>query len=159
EAVLLCRNPVTCLVVGTSNLVYEYQTHHDQIAVGRGPRSPDHGAGGPAASLVQVLPQGLHPAPAVRPADLARVPQDRLPGAGAIPAGLARPAPDAGPIQGSRPLHPPEGGHPPSGKKGVAALFDAAVARARQQGLIGPKPRGVIDATGYETRHASRYYV
>jgi hypothetical protein len=33
------------------------------------------------------------------------------------------------------------------------------VARARQQGLIGPKPRGAIDATGYETRHASRYSV
>ena len=26
-------------------------------------------------------------------------------------------------------------------------------------GLIPPKPRGAIDATGYETHHASRYYV
>ena len=33
------------------------------------------------------------------------------------------------------------------------------MARARQQGLIGAKPRGAIDATGYQTRHASRYYV
>jgi transposase len=38
-------------------------------------------------------------------------------------------------------------------------LLDATVARARSCGLIGPKPRAAIDATGYETRHASRYYV
>src|SRR5262249_42243519 len=30
---------------------------------------------------------------------------------------------------------------------------------AKRRGLIPPKARGAIDATGYETRHASRYYV
>ena len=31
--------------------------------------------------------------------------------------------------------------------------------QARERGLIPPKRRGVIDATGYEARHASRYDV
>ena len=61
--------------------------------------------------------------------------------------------------QGSRPLHPPEGGPTPSGKKGVDALLGQTVSHAKQRGLIPPEPRGAIDATGYETHHASRYYV
>ncbi len=56
-------------------------------------------------------------------------------------------------------LHPPEGGPTPSGKKGVDALLGQTVSHAKQRGLIPPKPRGAIDATGYETHHASRYYV
>ena len=72
---------------------------------------------------------------------------------------MGRVASGLGPDQGSRPLHPPEGGPTPSGKKGVDALLGQTVSHAKQRGLIPPKPRGAIDATGYETHHASRYYV
>src|SRR5262245_19054265 len=54
ELYLLCRNPVTPLGVGASNMVYEYQAHHEQVAAGSGPRGPRHGAGGPAALLLEV---------------------------------------------------------------------------------------------------------
>lgn len=37
--------------------------------------------------------------------------------------------------------------------------MDASVARARTRGLIPRTPRGAVDATGFESRHASRYYV
>ena len=43
-------------------------------------------------------------------------------------------------------------------KKDIDALFQQTVTQACAIGLIGPKPRGVIDATGYETRHISRYF-
>src|SRR5262249_49867143 len=108
---------------------------------------------------LQVLAQGLHPAPALRPAGAPRVPQDRLPRPGTTPARLVRLAPGAGPGQGPRPLHPPEGGPAAARKKGVDALLTRAVSRAREGGLIGPKPRAAIAATGYEARHVSRYCV
>jgi hypothetical protein len=43
--------------------------------------------------------------------------------------------------------------------KTAEALLDAAVAAARARGRTPPKPRAAVDATGLETRHASRYFV
>src|SRR5215207_983054 len=39
------------------------------------------------------------------------------------------------------------------------SLLTAAIARARQLGLIDRRPEAAVDATGFEARHASRYYV
>jgi len=44
-------------------------------------------------------------------------------------------------------------------KGAVAALLAAIFARAKQAGLIDRRPEAAVDATGLETRHASRYYV
>ena len=60
-------------------MVYEHHQTDDQVAAGRGPRGAAPGPGGPARLLVQVLPKGLHPAPALRPVGAEDLPQDRLP--------------------------------------------------------------------------------
>jgi hypothetical protein len=44
-------------------------------------------------------------------------------------------------------------------KGAVARLLDAIIARARRLGRIGRRPEAAIDATGLESRHASRSYV
>jgi Transposase DDE domain len=44
-------------------------------------------------------------------------------------------------------------------KKGeFALLLFRATARAKERGLIGPKPTAAVDATGMESRHTSRYF-
>jgi hypothetical protein len=66
-----------------------------------------------------------------------------------------RPRPEEGP----RPLRDPEGGHPAARKKGVEALLGQAVAEARARRLIAARSRAAVDATGFEARHVSRYFV
>lgn len=51
----------------------------------------------------------------------------------------------------------------PSGGSSKKGCFDSVLGRslhiARAQGLIGERPDGIVDATGLESRHVSRYYV
>jgi hypothetical protein len=56
-------------------------------------------------------------------------------------------------------LHPPEVGPAPAGKKGVDTLLTQIVRQGQQRGLIRPKSRAAIDATGFENRHCNRYFV
>jgi hypothetical protein len=44
-------------------------------------------------------------------------------------------------------------------KKGVDTLLTQTARQAQEGGLIAPKPRAALDATGYESRHCSRYFV
>src|SRR5689334_22182553 len=78
----------------------------DQVAACRGARGAAPGAGVAAGLLVEVLAQGLHPAPAVRRLDPEDLPQDRLPGRRSAPRRLLRAARRPGAVQGARPLHP-----------------------------------------------------
>src|SRR5262245_12601096 len=138
--------------------MYEDHSPHDQVASGSGPHRPGHGRDRLAAVLLQVLPSRLHPAPALRPAEPARVPQARLPRPGTDPPRVGRAARRPRPDQGPRPLHDPEGGHPAARKKGVDALLGRTVAEARARRLIPLKAKAAVDATGFETRHVSRYF-
>src|SRR5579871_3748697 len=138
--------------------MYEDHSPHDQIRRGLGPDGPVRGAGVDPRLLLQVLPQGLYPAPALRLDGPPRVPQGRLPRAGAVPQGLGRTSPGARPGEGPRPLHDPEGGRTVARKRGADDLLRGTVRRARARRLIPEKPRAAIDATGYETRHVSRYF-
>src|SRR3954466_951201 len=87
-------------------MCHDYYTTDDQIAAGGGPGGPAPRGRGPARLLVQVLPQGLHPAPAVRPAGPEDLLQDRLPrrrrAAGRLLRAARRPPPGQGPAL----LHP-----------------------------------------------------
>src|SRR5262245_52865599 len=76
---------------------YEDHKTDDQVATGRGQGGLAPGAGVAARLLLEVLPQGLYPAPAVRhlgPEDLL---QDRLPRRHPAVARLRRASPGAGP--------------------------------------------------------------
>src|SRR4051812_31001839 len=136
----------------------EDHSSHDQVTSGVGPHRLGYRRDRIAAVLLQVLPSRLHPAPTPRPAGPPRVPQGRLSRPGADPPRLGRVARHLGPDEGPRPLHDPEGGRPAARKKGVDALLGQTVAEARARRLILAKPRAAIDATGYETRHVSRYF-
>src|SRR3954447_10179454 len=70
--------------------MYEDLTSQDQVAPGLGPHGPVRGAGVDPRLLLQVLATPLHPAPTLRPADAARVPQGRLSRAGADPHRMGR---------------------------------------------------------------------
>src|SRR5512135_386658 len=138
--------------------MYEDHSSHDQVALGLSPHRLGHCQDRAAAVLFQVHPARLHPAPTLRPADPPRVPQDRLSRSGRNPPRLGRVAGRLGPEEGPRPLHPPESGLAAARKRGVDALLGPTVAEARSRRLIPAKPRAAIDATGYETRHVSRYF-
>src|SRR4051794_31372553 len=138
--------------------MHGYRTSHDQIAVGVGPHRAGRRPRGPARLLLEVLPQGLHSAPALRPDGPPRVPPDRLSWPGGDAPRLGRPTRRPGPDQGPRPFHHAEGGRAAAGKRGVDALLGQTVANARDRGLIPAKPRAAIDATGFEARHVSRYF-
>src|SRR5512146_2391709 len=138
--------------------MYEDHSSHDQVAAGVGPHRLGHRQDRTAAVLLEVLPTRLHPAPTLRPAEPARAPQGRLPRPGADPPRMGRVARRPRPEEGPRPLHDPEGGPAAARKKGVDALLGQTVAEARARRLIAAKPRAAIDATGYETRHVSRYF-
>src|SRR3954466_11579414 len=71
---------------------------------------------------------------------------------------MGRVAGHPGPDEGPRPLHPPEGSPAAARKKGVGALLGQTVAEARTRRLIPAKPKAAVDATGFETRHVSRYF-
>src|SRR5919109_4830155 len=133
-------------------------THHDEIAAGGGPGGPAPGPGEPARLLLEVLPQGLHPGPAVRlpgPEDLL---QDRLPRGRAAPRRLRRAARRPRPGQGPPLLHPLQGRAAAVKKGEVVLLLFQATVRARESGLIDEKPEAAVDATGLESRHTSRYF-
>src|SRR3954452_10114421 len=138
--------------------MYEHYTSDDQIATGRGPRGAALGARVPARLLVQVLPQGLHPAPAVRPAGAQDLLQDRLPRRHRPVRRLRRTA--RGPRAGGDPslLHPLLRRRPAPQKKAFATLLLGTALRAADRGLTGPKPEAAVDATGLEGRHTSRYF-
>src|SRR5262245_11821039 len=138
--------------------MYDNSTPHDQVASGPRAYRPGHGSERLARLLLEVLPTRLHPPSALRPAGPARVPQDRLPRAGADAQGMGRTARGARPGRGPRSLHAPTRRAARVREKGGAALLDRTVAAARARGLIPEKPRAAIDATGFETRHVSRYY-
>src|SRR5947207_2713250 len=87
-------------------MCYDYHTTYDQIAAGRGPRGPAPGSGVPPGLLLEVLAEGLHPAPAVRPAGREDLLQDRLPRRYRPARRLPRAAPGPRPGQGAALLHP-----------------------------------------------------
>src|SRR6476620_4320890 len=125
-------------------MVYGDHKTDDQVAAGRGQGGLAAGAGVAARVLLEVLPQGLHPAPAVRPAGAQDVLQDRLPRPRRAAAGLP-PAP-RGPRHPRRPaLLDPLLRRRPAAKKGeVVLLLLRATARAKEGGLIGVRPTATI---------------
>src|SRR6516162_3480659 len=139
-------------------MCHDYYTTDDQIAAGRDPRGPAPRPGGPARLLLEVLPQGLYPAPALRlpgPEDLLqdRLPRRRRP-ARRLPRAARRPRPGRGPAL----LHPLLRRRPAAKKGEVVCLLFRATARAQEGGLIGARPEAAIDATGLESRHTSQYF-
>src|SRR5262249_43229962 len=132
-------------------MCHDYYTTDDQVAAGRGPRGPAPRPTDPVRLLLEVLPQGLHPAPAVRPAGPEDLLQDRLPRPRPVARGLQRPA--RRPRPGPRPalLHPLQGREAAAKKGDFVRLLLRATARAQGRGLIGGKPEAAVDATGLES--------
>src|SRR5262249_20704209 len=87
-------------------MCHDYYTTDDQIAAGRGPRGAAPRPRGTARLLVEVLPQGLHTAPALRPAGPEDLLQDRLPRCRRLAPRLPRAARRPRLGQGPALLHP-----------------------------------------------------
>src|SRR3954451_1996749 len=132
--------------------MYEDHQTDDQVAACRGQRGAAPGAGVAAGLLVEVLPQRLHPAPAVRRARPEDVPQDRLPRRRAAPGRLLRTPGGSGPGRAA-PLLDALLRRQEAAKKGeFLRLLVHATARAQEGGLIPDKPTAAVDATGMESR-------
>src|SRR5579872_4048394 len=127
-------------------MVYEHHQTDDQVATGRGPRGPAPGTRVPAGLLVEVFPQGLHPAPTLRPAGLEDLPQDRLPRPRPDARRLRRAAPGPSPGRGPALLDPLLRRQAALKKGEFVRLLYRATARAQQGGLIGQKPTAAVDA-------------
>src|SRR5260370_39672950 len=139
-------------------MCHDYAPTDDQIATGCGPGGAAPPPAGPARLLLQVLAQGLHPAPAVRPAGPEDLLQDRLPRRHPTAGGLRRVARGTPPRRGPALLHPLLRRQAALKKGEFVLLLFQATARARQSGLIGDQPEAALDATGMESRHTSRYF-
>lgn len=135
-----------------------YDTNHDHIAAGGGATSLALGPRRYADLLLEVLAPRLHPAPAFRLARPQDLPGDRLRRSDADTGALQRTAPRPRPGQGPALFDRLQSG-PAAAKKGEPILLlVAATVRARHSGLIDEQPEVVIDATGLDSRHTSRFY-
>src|SRR5438067_1143733 len=94
---------VETLLKRAASKVYEDHQTDDQVAACRRPGGAAPGPGGPARLFVEVLAQGLYPAPVVRRPGPKDLPQGRLPGRRPAPGRLRRAAPGPGAVQGPRP--------------------------------------------------------
>src|SRR6516225_11487920 len=136
----------------------DYNTNHDEIAAGGPARGFAPGTRRHARVLLQVLPEGLHPAPALRFAGPEDLPQDRLPRPHPDACGLPRTPRRPRPGQDSALLDSLQGRATAAKKGEPVFLLITATVRAQDRGLIGPQPEAAIDATGLESQHTSRYY-
>src|SRR5262249_11180800 len=136
-------------------MCHDNYTTNDQIAAGGRSGGAAARGRGSARLLLEVFPQGLHPAPTVCPAGPEDLLQDRLPRPRPVAPGLRRIARRT-PL-GRRPalLHPLLRGQTAAKKGEVVLLLFQATVRAAQGGLIGSKPEAAIDATGLESRPTS----
>ena len=114
---------------------------------------------GAARVFRQVLAPGLHPAPARGHSRAASILSNRSALDDSVARRLPRAARDA-PLEEGSALFNPLVCRAKTVKKNAFVLLQAVVLqRARAGALIGSRPEGIIDATGLETRHVSRYYV
>src|SRR3954463_4144987 len=140
-------------------MLHEDPDTDDQVAARGGPRGAAPGPRVPAAVLGSHRPQGLHQPPTVRHPGAEDLPQNRLPGRRRVPQGLHRTPrrPGVGP---RAPLLDAQVRPRPAAKGGrFLDLLEGAVTAARDCGLIPDKPTCAVDATGLDSRHASRYFV
>src|SRR4051812_7847403 len=129
---------------------HEAITPDDQVSPGGRPGGPAAGPGGDAGVLVEVQPEGLHPAPAVRRPGPQDVPQDRLPRGGPVPRRLRR-DPQRPRVEGRPPLLDVVLRGRTAAKKGdFIVLLVCATTSAADRGLIGGKPTVAVDGTGLE---------
>src|SRR5438105_2143826 len=133
--------------------------YHDQV----GDRSGEDRSGdrpeGARALFVQVQPSGLHAASTLRPAGASAILQSRLPKDQPDGRRVERSAGGLGPGEGASLDRSAEGSSAPPKKGGFDRLLDAVGERAHGCGLIEEKPKGAIDSTGFEIRHASLHYL
>src|SRR6185295_7469556 len=133
-------------------------TRGDAFAGGVGPQGPGGRGRRHPFVLIQVLQEGLHPAPAPGHPGAAAVLQDRRPRHGGVADRPVGPARGAGTDQGAPPHHALPGPQTP-GKKGVLdRLLEAVFGLADRTGLTGPKAQAVIDSTGLEATVRSAHY-
>src|SRR5262245_11990356 len=126
-------------------MCHDYNTTHDQIAAGGGPGSPAPGARSHSRLFLQVLAEGFHPAPALRPAGPQNLPENRLPRAGPNAGGLPRAARRPRLGQTASLFHPLQS-RTAALKKGEATfLLIVALVRAQDRGLIDERPEAAID--------------
>jgi Transposase DDE domain len=140
-------------------MCYEDPNPDDQVATRSGPRGAAPGPGHITALLVATQPQGLHPAPALRDPVAEDLPGGRLPGHRGVPQGLLRTPrrPDA---EEGAPLLDAQLRRRSAAKRGTFIdLLEGAVTSATEYGLIPEQPTVAVDATGLDSRHASRYFL
>src|SRR5262249_45003563 len=138
--------------------MYEHYTSDDQIAAGGGAGSLAPGAGVPAPLLVQVLPPGLHPAPAVRPAGAQNLLPDRLPRRHANARRLRRAAPRPRPGRDPALLPPAPRPRPGPQKKGFPPPPGGPPPPPPPRGLTPPKPAAAGAPPGLESRPPPRFF-
>lgn len=117
------------------------------------------GTGFVAALLGGNQPQRLYPTPTLRHPDAQDLPQNRLPGRRCLPQGFRRTPRRLGSGEVASlldaQLRPPK-----ALKRGsFLKLLEGTVTSATECGLIPEKPSVAVDATGLDSRHASRYFV
>src|SRR5262245_34080411 len=140
-------------------MLHEDPDTDDQVAARGGPGGAAPGTRVPAPVLGGAQPQGLHPAPTVRHPGAENVPEDRLPGRRRRPQGLRRTPRRLGAQEGTALLDAQLRRRPAAKGGNFLDLLEGAVASALDCGLIPEKPTAAVDATGLDSRHASRYFV
>jgi Transposase DDE domain len=140
---------------------YEHHTNDDEVRFGRSASGFGSRRRRDPSVLVQVLQEDLHPTSTLRHLGGSTVPQDRLSRHRTISQGLVRSSRRVG-VEREHPrsLHHPEGPTTPAGKKRGDTLLSVttALTPVTTDSLVPQPTRAAIDATGLESRHASRHF-
>src|SRR5213594_2451469 len=137
----------------------QHRLSHDKVSIGLGQGGFEHLGGGSEPILLEVLQARLYPATDFHHPGAPPVLPNGLSGHHPAPQGLLRPSGDLGSEEGAQLLDPLLRGGTTSKKKSFVVLQQALFRRARKLRLIGKAPEAIVDATGLESRHVSRYFV
>jgi len=137
----------------------KFRAIHDQVARRSGANGLEDGPKRLAGLLQPILQQDIHAAAVVRHSGDAAVFQDRLSRYRSIAPRSVRSAPRVEAEKGPALHDAAKDPRTAVKKRAFDRLQHSIFRQAHVGGLIGDKPEGAIDATGFESRHLSRYYV
>jgi hypothetical protein len=136
-----------------------HRLSHDQVSFGPGPSGLCRRPEVAPELFIEVLSPRFHATSVVRTVDASDFLGRRSSRPDRLPRGLERSAPRPATEETSPFFDSQLRRKTPFKKTAFRVLQREIFRRARKLKLISKRPEGIVDATGLETRHASRYYV
>ena len=136
-----------------------YESIHDQITYGPGPKSVQCSSGRSRTLLQQVFTSTVYTTTAIYHSRATTIFQNRLSRYRANAPRLQRVTQGIRPQKRTRSFHAAKGRNTIAKKRAFERLLIGIFDDAQQQGRLAKRPTGAVDATGLESRHTSQHYI